>query len=95
MIERIEHLANDLQFEQKERDATPTLNLHLLKPQPADEKSEAICALCQDPIKSKDLCYKLPHAIIYFMRNRNNALEDAQSLLGWKRMINVPFVGRK
>ena len=60
MIERIEHLANDLQFEQKERDATPTLNLHLLKPQPADEKSEAICALCQDPIKPKDLCYKLP-----------------------------------
>lgn len=57
MIERMQDLAHNMELDKKEQ-ATPTANLHLLKPL-LNEDENSTCAICQEQIGLKDSCYKL------------------------------------
>jgi Ring finger domain len=81
MIAQQERLLRDMNFEQKEKAATPTPNLHLLRAQPVEEK-DAMCAICQEQINPKDLCYKLTPCNHLFHAQSDKCLGDC-SITSW------------
>lgn len=81
MIALRDRLAREMNFEQKEKASMPTPNLDLLRAQTTDD-SNAMCAICQEKISPKDLCYKLTPCNHLFHAQSDKCLGDC-SIVTW------------